>query len=100
MMGSTRSIIDRSVSQVPLLAPAKQVHITDTVLGIGVGTTSVAEEAIEKGRSVEFYVTDDEKRGMLGTRVLDAFRTAHCRGMFEVLAVVFAGHATPTCPCF
>ena len=75
-------------------------NVTDTVLGIGVETASAAEEAIEKGRSVEFYVTDDEKRGMLGTRILDSFRTAHSRGMFQVLAVVFAGHATPTCPWF
>ena len=75
-------------------------NATDTVLGIGVETTSVAEEALEKGRSVEFYVLDEEKRGMLGTRILDSFRTAFSRGLFKVLAVVFKGHATPKCPCF
>ena len=63
------------------------------MLGIGVETTSVAEEALEKGRSVEFYVLDEEKRGMLGTRILDSFRTAFSRGLFKVLAVVFKGHA-------
>ena len=100
MMSSTRSTIDRSISQVPLLAPDRFTNATDTVLGIGVETTSVAEEALEKGRSVEFYVLDEEKRGMLGTRILDSFRTAFSRGLFKVLAVVFKGHATPTCPCF
>ena len=65
------------------------------MLGIGVETTSVAEEALEKGRSVEFYVLDEEKRGMLGTRILDSFRTAFSRGLFKVLAVVFKGHPPP-----
>ena len=37
-------------------------NATDTVLGIGVEATTVAEEAIEKGRCVEFYVTDGDER--------------------------------------
>ncbi|CAN0424804.1 unnamed protein product, partial [Scytosiphon promiscuus] len=47
--------------------PSKAAHFlvgrytnaTDTVLGIGVETTTVAEEAIEQGRCVEFHVTDE-----------------------------------------
>ena len=65
------------------------------MLGIGVETTSVAKEAIEKGQSVELYVTDDDKRGKLGTRILQAFRPACSRDMFQVLAVVFQDMPRP-----
>ena len=65
------------------------------MLGIGVETTYVAEEALERGRSVEFYVLDEEKRGMLGTRILDSFRTAFSRGLFKVLAVVLKDMPRP-----
>ena len=93
-------MIDLALTSLSLRPQNRFTNVTDTVLGIGIETTSVAEEAIEKARSVELYVTDDDKRGMLGTRILQAFRTAHSRGMFQVLAVVFAGHATSMCPSF
>ena len=73
----------------------RYTNVTDTVLGIGVETTIVAEEAIEKGRCVEFYVTDEDKRGMLKTKIHDAFRTAHGRGMFQVRAVNSNDHSGP-----
>ena len=57
-------------------------NATDTVLGIGVEATTVAEEATEKRRCVEFYLTDDDKRGMLTANIHNVFRTAHRRGLF------------------
>ena len=63
-------------------------NATDTVLGIGVETTNVAEEAIEKGRCVEFYVMDDDKRGKLTAKIHNVFRTAHSRGLFQVQYII------------
>ena len=59
-------------------------NATDTVLGIGVEATTVAEEATEKGRCVEFYVMDDDKRRMLTAKIYNVFRTAYSRGLFQV----------------
>ena len=71
-------------------------NATDTVLGIGVETTNVAEEAIEKGRCVEFYVMDDDKRGMLTANIQNVFRTVHSRGLFQVRYIVEGKHR-PSC---
>lgn len=62
----------------------RYTNVDDTVLGIGVETTAVAEEAIDKGRCVEFFVLDEDKRDMLKTNIANAFRTAHSRGLFQV----------------
>ena len=70
-------------------------NATDTVLGIGVETTTMAEEAIEKGRCVEFYLTDEDKRGALSTKIHEAFRTAHSRGLVQVWETVKAQHEIP-----
>jgi hypothetical protein len=56
----------------------------DTVLGIGVETTSAPEDAIARGRRVEFYVTDESKRAALQTKIGSAFHKAHSSGMFQV----------------
>ena len=56
----------------------------DTVLGIGVETTAVAEAALEKGRHVEFHVLDEDKRGVLLTKISSSFRSAHSAGHFQV----------------
>lgn len=61
----------------------------DTVLGIGVETTTVAEAALEKGRPVEFYVMDEDKRGVLLTKISSSFRSAHSAGHFKVQCVFF-----------
>ena len=59
-------------------------NTTDAVLRIGAEATNVAEEVIEKGRCVEFYVLDDVKRGMLTANIHNVFRTAHSRCLFQV----------------
>lgn len=56
----------------------------DTVLGIGVDITSVAMDAIGRGRRVEFYLLDASKRGALLTNISGAFHKAHSSGMFQV----------------
>lgn len=56
------------------------------MLGIGVETTTAAEDAISRGRLVEFYVTDDSKRVALQTKIGSAFHKAHSSGMFQVTA--------------
>ena len=73
----------------PLRSQQRFTNASDTVLGIGVETTTVAEEAIGQGRCVEFYVLEEDKRVVLERKIADAFRTAHSRGMFQVLAVVW-----------
>ena len=54
------------------------------MLGIGVETTTVAEAALEKGRHVEFHVLDEDKRGVLLTKISSSFRSAHSAGHFQV----------------
>lgn len=79
-------------ASLPLL-PYRFTNRSDTVLGIGVETTTVAEEAIEKGRPVEFYVMDEDKRGVLLTKISGAFRAAHSAGHFKVEMVLFSALA-------
>ncbi|CAB1102171.1 unnamed protein product [Ectocarpus sp. CCAP 1310/34] len=56
----------------------------DTVLGIGVETTTAPVDAISRGRRVEFYVMDESKRAALQTNIASAFHKAHSSGMFQV----------------
>ena len=71
----------------PPLLPHRFTNVEDTVLGIGVETTTVAEAALEKGRPVEFYVMDEDKRGVLLTKISSSFRSAHSAGHFKVQCV-------------
>lgn len=80
----------------PPFLPHRFTNVEDTVLGIGVETTTVAEAALEKGRPVEFYVMDEDKRGVLLTKISSSFRSAHSAGHFKVQCVFFCqGYLQP-----
>ncbi|CAN0282683.1 unnamed protein product, partial [Ectocarpus sp. 4 AP-2014] len=62
---------------------ARYTNAGDTVLGIGVETTTAPVDAISRGRRVEFYVMDESKRAALQTNIASAFHKAHSSGMFQ-----------------
>ena len=70
-------------------------NTTDAVLGIGAEATNDAEEVIVKERCVEFYVMDDDKRGMRTANIYNVFRTAHSP-LFQVQYIVKGKHR-PSC---
>lgn len=82
----------------PPLLTHRFTNVDDTVLGIGVETTTVAEAALEKGRPVEFYVMDEDKRGVLLTKISSSFRSAHSAGHFKVQCFFFV--RVTYNPCF
>lgn len=72
----------------PPILPNKNRYTNagDTVLGIGVESTDIADVAIERGRAVEFYLLDysPDQRAHLEKRIDSAFHKAHGNGMFHV----------------
>ena len=69
----------------PLPPHVRFTNATDTVMCVGVETTTVAEVAIDHGRCVECFILEEDARASLEKKITDAFRTAHGRGLFQVI---------------
>ncbi|CAB1111515.1 unnamed protein product [Ectocarpus sp. CCAP 1310/34] len=78
--GGSRTFFPPTASQYFI---ARFTNAGDTVLGVGVESTTVAEDAISRGRRVEFYVTDESKRASLQAKISSSFHKAHSSGMFQ-----------------
>ncbi|CAB1105875.1 unnamed protein product [Ectocarpus sp. CCAP 1310/34] len=78
--GGSRTFFPPTASQYFI---ARFTNAGDTVLGVGVESTTVAEDAISRGRRVEFYVTDESKRASLQAKISSTFHKAHSSGMFQ-----------------
>lgn len=68
----------------------------DTVLGIGVESTSLPEVALKLGRRVELILADQSTQREVQDRIVKAYRKAVSRGRHQVNAVIHACQARST----